>query len=81
MGGRRPRDPVRMGRCPSWAPAGRRYAQTESKPSWVAIDGIPVGKEESSRYKWNEWQVDLSLSYQIDMLVPYIGAKYSQAKV
>ncbi len=60
--------------------AGGRYAQTESKPSWVAIDGIPVGKEESSRYKWNEWQVDLSLSYQIDMLVPYIGAKYSQTK-
>jgi hypothetical protein len=29
--------------------------------------------------RWHEWQIDLDIAYHIDLLTPYIGAKYKNA--
>jgi hypothetical protein len=57
---------------------GGRYSSVDSQPSWLTVDGInaPVA---GTHCRWREWQVNLDVSYHIDILTPYIGVKYSNA--
>lgn len=58
---------------------GGRYEQTRTDLSWLTMDGASQSVA-GTQLKWHEWQVDLDLSYHIDLLTPYIGAKYASAK-
>ena len=55
---------------------GGRYESCNYDPEWLTIDGVNVDATGTS-LKWYEWQVDLDISYRIDLLTPYIGLKYS----
>lgn len=58
---------------------GGRYEQTNADLSWLTSDGISQAVN-GDLLSWKSWQVDLDVSYHIDLLTPYIGAKYSQTK-
>jgi hypothetical protein len=57
---------------------GGRYNRTCLKPVWMTINGIPMPTA-GTRLHWREWQVDLDISHKIDLFIPYIGIKYSNA--
>lgn len=59
---------------------GGRFEQSSCEPSWLASNGVPQPVAHSMLY-WREWQIDLDLSYQIDIFAPYIGVKYSNVRV
>ncbi|HSX26599.1 MAG TPA: hypothetical protein VLE89_06300 [Chlamydiales bacterium] len=59
---------------------GGRYEHCCFRPSWLTSDGVNKSTS-GSNFHWHEWQVDLDISYQIDLLTPYIGLKYSNDKV
>ena len=58
---------------------GGRYEFAQYFPSWLTSDGIPQSVS-NSKLHWREWQIDLDLSYKIDIFAPYIGVKYSNAR-
>ena len=55
---------------------GGRYSYCSYKPSWLTTNAIPVSVA-GTRLIWREWQIDLDVSYNIDMFTPYLGVKYS----
>ena len=59
--------------------AGGRYYRTKPKIRLVSKEAevTPVSHYHINFWQWN---VDLGLAYKIDMLIPYIAAKYSKAK-
>lgn len=57
---------------------GGRYAFCSYKPSWLMTNATPVNVN-GTRLLWREWQVDLDISYNIDLFTPYLGVKYSNA--
>ncbi len=57
---------------------GGRYSSSMPKPSWMTINGTPVSVS-GGQVRWNEWQVDLSLAYKIELFTPYVGIKYAKA--
>lgn len=57
---------------------GGRYSFSRYRPSWLTTNAIPVSVK-GTRLTWREWQVDLDLSYSIDIFTPYLGVKYSNA--
>lgn len=58
---------------------GGRYSSVNNKPLWLTIDGTnaPVS---GTHCRWSEWQVNIDISYHIEILTPYIGVKYSSAR-
>lgn len=58
--------------------AGGRYSSCDAAPAWLTIDGVETPVE-GTHLLWNQWQVNLDLAYRIDLFVPYIGIKYSEA--
>jgi hypothetical protein len=58
---------------------GGRYSVAKYNLSWATVDGISQ-ETSGSRLNWDEWQVDLDLSYQIDFMIPYLGIKYSSVR-
>jgi hypothetical protein len=58
---------------------GGRYSYCTYKPSLLTINAVPVSVG-SARCIWREWQIDLDISYKIDLFTPYIGVKYSRAE-
>lgn len=59
---------------------GGRYEQSFAEASWLTSDGVPQPLGQGNLH-WREWQIDLDVSYQIDIFNPYIGVKYSHARV
>lgn len=59
--------------------AGFRYTTFDPKLYFFSLDGV-VYDSEQKRFHFREWQCNLGLSYKIDFLTPYIGAKYTYAK-
>jgi len=57
---------------------GGRYSFCNYQPSYLTANAVPVAVGEA-RLKWREWQIDLDLSYHIDLFTPYLGVKYSNA--
>jgi hypothetical protein len=58
---------------------GGRYSFTKPEIRWISKDG-EVLNIAPSRMTFDEWQVDMGISYKIDFLIPYACAKYSKAK-
>ncbi len=58
---------------------GGRYSSANYKTEWLTTDGVPVSTA-GTHLRWHEWQIDWDISYRIDLLTPYIGLKYSNAK-
>lgn len=58
---------------------GGRYSSVHNKPLWLTIDGVDASVS-NSHCRWREWQINLDISYHIDLLTPYIGTKYSNAE-
>lgn len=59
---------------------GGRYENCCSRPSWLTNNGANVDVNRT-KVNWHSWQIDLDVSYRIELLTPYIGAKYSNVKV
>jgi Chlamydia major outer membrane protein len=55
---------------------GGRYAQCEYRPSWLTTNAVPVSVSGTYLF-WREWQINLDVSYHIDIFTPYFGVKYS----
>lgn len=58
---------------------GGRFESSQYIPSWLTSDGVPQSVSHS-HVKWREWQIDLDLSYKIDIFIPYVGVKYSNVQ-
>lgn len=58
---------------------GGRYEHANYSNVWLTINGSSTPAN-GTHLKWREWQIDLDLSYKIDIFTPYIGVKYSSAK-
>lgn len=58
---------------------GGRYSSCNYEPVWLTTDGI-IGSVSGSHFRWREWQINLDVSYKIDLFTPYIGLKYSNAR-
>lgn len=58
---------------------GGRYSASNYRPVWLTSDGAiqPVA---GAHFDWHEWQINLDVSYKIDLFTPYIGIKYLNAK-
>ncbi len=59
---------------------GGRYSSSKTNPAWISSNGVVVNARDSSVH-YREWQVNLDVSYHIDLFTPYIGIKYSNARV
>jgi major outer membrane protein len=58
---------------------GGRYNATHLKPTWTTINGLPIPTT-GTRLQWREWQIDMDISYPIEIFIPYLGVKYSNAR-
>ena len=58
---------------------GARYEHSNYDPVWLTVNGT-VESATGTHLRWREWQVDLDLSYKIEIFSPYIGIKYSNIK-
>ena len=58
---------------------GGRYEHASYDPVWLTVNGT-VESARGTKLRWREWQVDLDLSYKIDIFSPYIGVKYSSVR-
>lgn len=54
---------------------GGRYSYSNYRPSWLTSDGV-IQIVDGSQFRWSEWQINLDVSYKIDLFTPYIGIKY-----
>ena len=45
----------------------------------MTIDGI-VQHANGTELHWRVWQIDMDMSYKIDIFTPYIGIKYSNVR-
>lgn len=54
---------------------GGRYSASEYAISRVSNDGIAASPEGAS-LRWRQWQINLDISYKIQIFTPYIGTKY-----
>jgi hypothetical protein len=59
---------------------GGRYSASQMKPVWMTLNGTLKPTSGTHLY-WREWQIDLDMSYKIDLFIPYVGVKYSNAHV
>ncbi len=66
-------------RCNASLGLGARYEHANYDPVWLTVNGT-VESAQGTHLRWREWQVDLDLSYKIDIFSPYIGVKYSNVK-
>ena len=57
---------------------GGRYEKSNYDTVWLTSNGVVQGTN-NSHLNWRVWQVDLDLSYKIDIFCPYIGIKYSNS--
>lgn len=55
------------------------YQRAHPTMKWMTVNGTPVNPRPGTKLSYSEWQVGLGASYQIDLFIPYIGVKYSNA--
>jgi len=58
---------------------GGRFEHSEYDNLWLTIDGI-VQPVNGTELHWRVWQLDLDVSYKIDIFTPYLGVKYSNVR-
>ncbi len=54
------------------------YRHLLSHPSYLTLDATNESTK-GTHLQWHEWQAGVALSYRMGILIPYLGAKYSQA--
>ncbi len=57
---------------------GGRYSACDYQPKSLSANGVEESVE-GGEVNWKEWQVNLDLSYHIDLFTVYIGTKYMEA--
>ncbi len=57
-----------------------KYQRATPNLDWIGVNGFAFGELSGAQIQYSEWQIGLGLSYPIDMFVPYISLKYSNAK-
>ncbi len=55
---------------------GGRYSYCNYKSSWLMTNAAPIAVS-GTHLHFRQWQIALSLSYNIDLFTPYLGVKYS----
>ena len=65
--------------CNTSLGVGGRYSRCNYLLESLHSNGI-MQSVDGAHLHWDEWQVNLDLSYKIDLFTPYIGVKYSRAK-
>lgn len=58
---------------------GGRYSYCNYSPILTTINAVPL-EANHSKCLWRQWQVDVDISYKIDLFTPYIGLKYSSSQ-
>lgn len=58
---------------------GGRYSACRYTPEQLTSNGAAQSVE-GAQCHWRQWQVSADFAYQIDLLTPYIGIKYSNAQ-
>ena len=58
---------------------GGRYFVTHPRILWMTKNGEPLVFDKA-KCRYSEWQIDLGVSYLVDIFIPYLGVKYSWAK-
>ena len=58
---------------------GGRYSSALYAPEWLTSDGVNADVS-TGHLRWREWQINLDISYKIELFTPYIGTKYSSAR-
>ncbi len=59
---------------------GGSYSFCSYPPSLAAINGTPMQDLSNTGLRWRQWQADLTFSYNIELLTPYLGLKYSNTE-
>ena len=59
---------------------GGRYLTSKPKVLWLTKNGTPIAFNKAKCH-FSEWQLDLGIAYHADLFFPYLGIKYSRAKV
>lgn len=59
--------------------AAGSFRCAQYQPSLATLDAVNLSTTDTN-LSWEEWQIGIDLSYNIGVLTPYIGTKYSQAK-
>ncbi len=59
---------------------GGRYSTLDNPISYLTIDGDGASVN-GAKFLWREWQLNLGISYHIDLFTPYIAAHYQMAHV
>ncbi len=54
------------------------YERAHPTIKFITENGVPINGA-GSRFNYHEWQVGAGASYQIDLFIPYLGLKYSNA--
>ncbi|MDX8430907.1 MAG: hypothetical protein SNF33_03775 [Candidatus Algichlamydia australiensis] len=57
-----------------------KYQHGTPDLDWIGVNGFAFGDLSGADIHYSEWQIGLGLSYQIELFIPYIAAKYSNAK-
>ena len=57
-----------------------RYRQFDTNIHKITVEGATFNIGDEIKYKTQEWQVALALSYQIEQVIPYVGVKYSDVR-
>lgn len=65
--------------CNLFLGMGGRYSASNYNLSRVSNDGVAFSTS-GSRIRWRQWQVNLDLSYKIQIFTPYVGTKYSNER-
>ncbi len=55
------------------------YTRAQPTIRWLTANGAPVNPRGGSKLVFQEWQIGLGAAYQIDIFIPYLGVKYSNA--
>ena len=58
---------------------GGRYSSSSYRPLWLTVDGVDESVSGAHSH-WREWQLNLDVSYHIDIFTPYAGVKYSNSR-
>lgn len=59
--------------------ANANYARAQPRLRWMTTNGASVTPLRGSKIKFQEWQIGLGFTYQIELFYPYITARYANA--
>jgi hypothetical protein len=58
---------------------GGRYTQNRSNLEWLTSNGA-LFDPDAAKFRYYQWQADLSLAHKINIFIPYAGVKFSRAR-